>query len=269
MTITNMRKIIVTALCVASLPVSRAAEDIETVGRTVFEKYADSVVTVALTVEIQMSLGTRNQSSEGAIEVPATVMSEKGLLAVSNSAIDVAAQVRQQIGSQVPAGMEFDVSTSIKSAMIIMPDGADVPAKVVLQDADLDVAFLQADIPEVVAGEDAPPVKFTAVPVVAGEKAPRLEPLEDIIVLGRTDKSLNRITTVNVGQIETVIRRPRLIYRANIAGNGQPVFNGNGELLGLFLRQSSGDAAGAVIIRPVQDVLKVAKQIEESGTAKE
>ena len=259
---------IIATLCAASVPVSRAGEGVETAGRAVFDQYADSVVTVALTVQIQMSLGTRNQASEGAVEVLATVMNDKGLLAVSNSAVDVAAQIREQIASQIPAGTEFNVDTTIKSAMIIMPDGADVPAKVVLQDADLDIAFLQAESPD---GEGAETLaaKFTAVPAGGEEKAPKLEPLDDIVVLGRTDKSLNRIATVNVGQIETAIRRPRLVYRANVSGLGQPVFNGKGELLGLFLRQSSGEAAGAIIIRPIQDVLKVAKQIEETTTSNE
>jgi S1-C subfamily serine protease len=259
---------IIAVMCAAFAPVSRAGEDVETAGRAVFDKYADSVVTVALTFQIQMSLGTRNQASEGAVEVLATVMNDKGLLAVSNSAIDVAAQVRAQISSQVPAGTEFNVDTTIKSAMIIMPDGADVPAKVVLQDSDLDIAFLQPESPDE-QGAETSSVKFTAVPAKGGEKAPKLEPLDNIIVLGRTDESLNRIATVNVGQIETAIRRPRLIYRANVSGLGQPVFNGKGELLGMFLRQSSGEGAGAIIIRPIQDVRKGAKQIEETAPAKE
>lgn len=259
---------IVAAMCAASVRVSRAEEDVKTAGRAVFDQYADSVVTVALTVQIQMSMGTRNQASEGAVEVLATVMNDKGLLAVSNSAIDVAAQLREQISSQMPAGTEFNVDATIKSAIIIMPDGADVPAQVVLQDADLDIAFLLAESPDEKNAETSA-VKFTAVPAGDDAKAPKLEPLDDIVVLGRADESLNRIATVNVGQIETAIRRPRLIYRANVIGLGQPVFDGKGELLGLFLRQSSGESAGAIIIRPIQDVLKVAKQIEETATANE
>jgi hypothetical protein len=225
----------------------------------VFEKYADSVLQIALTIDVQISVGPQNQSSEATIEALGTVLNNRGLIVVSNSAIDLEAQVRQQVGGQIPAGMELNVNTSVKGAKIIMPDGTEVNATVVLQDADLDMAFVQATIDE----EEPEEVKFLPAPF--DSPSTRLKPLDSILILGRMGQNLNRVSVISVGKIESVLRRPRLLYRADVSALGQPVFDVSGSLVGVYLRQTSGKSAGALVIRPVKDILKIAAQITDES----
>ena len=234
-----------------------AEETLESAGRAVFEKYSNSVLYVALTVEVQMSVGERNQTTEGSVEVLGTVMQDDGLLVVSNSAIDLSLQVLNQLRSQVPANVPISAEAAVKDAKIILPDGTEVEAEVLLQDADLDLAFLRPLAPE--EGEET----HTFTPAGFKPDAPRLQLLDDIIVLGRLGKNLNRAPAVETGKIELVVRRPRLLYRSNVSGLAQPAFNANGELAGLFVRNASDEGRqGAGIIRPIKDILKTADRAE-------
>lgn len=245
-------------------PSARADSDLKTAGRDVLENHGASVLFVALTVEIAINVGVEgggHQATESSFEVMGTVVDNDGLVVVANSAIDVASQVLQQIRPRVPADIEVSVDSEVKGAKIILPDGAEVAADVVLQDADLDLAFLRARAPE--SGEPGP--AFVAAPW--GGDAPGLQPLDAFLVLGRLGRNLNRTPSIRVGRIESVVRRPRLLYRASIPGLGQPVFNAEGVLVGLFLRQTSGDGSGAPIIRPVRDVLKIAAQAQAQAQA--
>ena len=244
------------------LPAKSADNDLKSVGQSVVNAYSDSVLYVAMTIEVQISVATQNQTTEGAVEVLGTVLNADGLIAVSNSAVDLSNQVREQLSRQVPAGTEIKVDSSVKSSKIIMPDGSEVDAEVVLQDADLDFAFLQA-----VASEDDDPLPVF-LPAPIDSKASRLQPLDDIILLGRLSKSLNRAASVRAGRIESVIRRPRLLYRADLSGLGQPVFDKQGGLVGMFVRQTTGENAGSLIIRPVKDLLKISSQIGEGQAEK-
>lgn len=243
---------------------SAEESDLQKNGRSVFEQFGDSVLQIALTIEVEISVGPQNQTSDATIEAMGTVMNESGLLVLSNSAIDLEAQVRQQVRGQVPAEMKVNVDTTVKSARVIMPDGSELDAKVLLQDSDLDLAFVQANPGDAESEENS---VFTPAPF--DQPAPRLKPLDDILVLGRLGQNLNRVSAITAGKIQSTIRRPRLLYRSDVTALGQPAFDSKGALVGVFLRQTSGAAAGALVIRPVKDVLKIAAQLSEDTADQE
>ena len=179
-------------------------------------------------------------------------------MVVPNSAVDVTSQLEAQIKRSAPPGMNIKVQTAVKSIKILMPDGAEVEAALILQDSDLDLALVRAKSDQVEAQE----VQF--VPTLFTEDAPRLQAMDEVLVLGRLGQNLSRQPTVRVGRVESAIRRPRLIYRPSIPGLGHPVFTSKGELAGVYVRQIGPNGPGDVIIRPVKDVLKVVAQADES-----
>lgn len=92
----------------------------------------DAVVSVQLVVKIP-AMG----NFERKLEIPGTVVSEDGLIIVSNAQADpMVAMRRFQQGAQ-NAKTEF---TDIK---IICNDGTEVPAQIAMQDQDLDIIFIK------------------------------------------------------------------------------------------------------------------------------
>jgi hypothetical protein len=235
-------------------------EQFKKTGREVYDKHSDSVLFVTFTVKINMQLsGQGHQAHEQSLESLGTVIREDGLILIPNSSIDIAGQIRAQLQQSAPPDLKFDITTTAKNIKVILPDGSEVKADLVLQDADLDLAFIMPEPP----GDGEEPVSWK--PVTLAKDAPRQRVLDDIFILGRLDRNVNRMANIRVGRIESAIRRPRLIYRTNVPALGVPSFNTDGEMTGVFVRQTTGPGAGQFIIRPPKDVIKIVEQINEKA----
>src|SRR5262249_42069064 len=167
---------------------------------------------------------------------------------------------------------KFD--SDITQTTMILQDGTEVDADVVLKDADLDLAFVR---PRKTQTFDSIPLKPRGKP---------LEALEDIFVIDRLERSENRVTALNIGMIQAVVKGPRVFYIANqelsASSQGCIALDAEGNTVGLFVgkqKQSSGDkgmaalmsmmAGGGIsasiqIIRPIEDVLEDATQAKEA-----
>jgi S1-C subfamily serine protease len=164
--------------------------------------------------------------------------------------------------------MKMETQTDITDAKIVLADGTEVPAKMVLRDKDLDLAFLK---PKEKPAGALPHLKLSASP------APKV--LDDIITLGRLGRIVKRTPTVGIDQIRAIIRKPRTCYVAgtvNDVSTGCPVFNTRGQPLGLQIvkmkpikGQGMGMLAGMgsgmqsfiqPVILPCEDLMEVARQ---------
>lgn len=170
---------------------------------------------------------------------------------------------------------ELSFECELRGIKIRLPDGVELPARVVLKDDDLDLAFIATNEPL----SDANKKKLA---VVALEATKTAEVLDSIIQLGRTGKDFNYAPAVQLGRIAAVLTKPRTYYLGATTGLGTAVFNEQGKLSGIVARfvsgekEAGGDALGtalrgsqsnaaARVILPAADIARLVDQAKEAA----
>lgn len=250
------RLLFVSALLAATL--AHGAEGpLKEKGLALHTAYQNSVLYVTAVVEVEFTAGdSPAKKEERKVEMLGTVIGKDGLIVVSLSNLDVASTVdgRMMNGPQGPVKLSAKGTT--KEVKILMPDGTEVAAKVAFKDTDLDLAFIRAEKPDA--------VKLT--PIDTANSAP-MALLDEIIVLGRLGKELNREPVVMTNEIISVITKPRTFGKIMVQALGMPVFNKEGKFLGIginrFTPKGETDGQGPVpsnVILPAADLLESAAQ---------
>jgi S1-C subfamily serine protease len=215
-------------------------EGLRQTARGLIAKHGDAVVTVRLVLKRRVVVqGQERGSSESQTEILGTIISPSGLTVVADSDSDP---------SSLFSGGDSDgpkVDTDTSDVKILLPDGREIPARFVLRDRDLDLAFV---MPE------AADLKLPYVPLEAA-KVP--QPLDDVVFLYRAGKNLNREVCITVGQVQAVVHKPRTFVISEpmnaLAALGGPVFDGQGGLVGMVvLRRSPTAAADARLRGPLR-----------------
>lgn len=228
---------------VAAPPADAAA------GRALVKRYADAIVSVELVVITKVKVNDREQPPrEQRIDRNGTVISASGLTVTSLAAVDPQVQYDAMRGTPQGGRVEL-VGVEFKEVKLRLADGKEVPAKFVLKDADLDLAFMAPETAE--AGRDYAHVKLddTAEGVV----------LADYFYVARAPKSLQRIPLVRGSEIIGIVEKPRRFYLVTDHSVGTPLFDPQGRVLGISLQPfTSGQAS--VIVMPAADIAEMAKQ---------
>ncbi len=234
-------------------------------------KFQDAVVSVKVAIKQKMVLGGQQiNAGDQQIEVTGTVIDPSGLIVISDYELDPTSLMYELLAGSM-GGPQIQFQNEIGEVKIVLRDGKEVPGRVVLRDKDLDLAF--------VAPQEKGQ-KFVHVPVLEkgarAAKAPEL--FDDLLVLGRLGRSLDRTPTVTHSVVRAVVRKPRTFYvgsdplGALTGGLGCPVFNGAGESLGILLMRrgprASGEGSGlsaligqmVPVVLPGEDVAELAAQ---------
>ena len=245
----------------------RADDPAAAAAKKLFAEKQDAVVWVSVVIKISystegskdgpMNIPDREQKMEGL----GTFIESNGLLVVAMSSIDPS----REISGREFRGMKLEASTALKEVRIIMPDGTEIPAEVMLRDVDLDLAFIRPKP----GAKEAQGVSFKAIDLKNSHKA---GVAEEAIALGRMDEVLNRVASVSVGQVTAVTRKPREFVRATSAQPGCPVFAVDGKLMGIGAVRFVRSKGSSVVLIPAPDVLELAEQakaakpvVEKSG----
>lgn len=246
-----------------------SAADLAETARAVAAKYRKAVVTVRLVVKMKIEVRGQNMDQEQKLEATGIVVDPGGLTLADAATLDPTSLVKAMLGGM--GGRDFKIDSEIKEALLLLDDGLEVEADVVLMDADLGLAFVRPRE----AGR-----AFDAVPL-----APRPAPaqlLDPVIALGRLGKLGNREVTLSVDAIRAVVKGPRLYYVPDAKNEaGYVAFAADGGVLGVYVMkqkpQGSGEAGGMSplsmlansyemqntvmsVIRPVEDVIEIAAQ---------
>lgn len=263
-----MKKIAVLILLI--IPSLIFGADLKSTALATLQKVQKAIVTV----KVQANIKTRGEEQEQNVEVTGTMIDPSGLTVVSEQSINPASMLASFMSAYSKREMsELKLESHISECNIVLDDGTEVPADVVLKDEDLDLAFIKPK-----EASD----KFVYVPMKVREKP--LELLDDFFVIGRLGRSENRAIHLNTGMILSIVKGPRTVYVCDqeVSGNslGSPAFGADGSAIGVFVARKNqgvaednsmnafmsmmtgkiGQSGSVWILRPVDDVLEIAKQ---------
>jgi len=253
-----MKHTLLSAAILLAAPFSMAADGpIKEKALALASAHKESVLFLTAVVEIEVTAGDNPaKKEERKVEMLGTVIGADGLIVVPNSTLDVASTVdgRTVNGPQGP--IKLSAKGTTKEVKILMPDGSEVAAKVAFKDPDLDLAFIRP--------EKADGVKLT--PVNTADNAP-IALLDDVIILGRMGKDLNREPVVFTNEVISIISKPRTFAKVGGQSLGMPVFNKDGKFLGIGINRFSAkgdtDSQGPMpsnVVLPAADLLEAAAQ---------
>lgn len=225
-----------------------AATEAEAVaGRNLVKRYADAIVSVEMVVVVKIGGDRGSQSREVKLEANGTVISPGGLTVTSLALIDP----RARSGGGRGGGGDAP-ETEFKEVKLRLADNSEVPARVVLKDADLDLAFIAPESETAAGGRQFPYVKL--------EEAAEATVLGTYFEVTRVPKTLQRVPIVQMSTVVGIIEKPRRFILVSEQTVGCPVFDEQGRVLGLSLVYSSGGRQVSPVVLPAADVADMAKQ---------
>ncbi|MCW1885137.1 serine protease [Luteolibacter flavescens] len=269
-----MFRSIALALAATTTLVSASTAELRDTARKLSADHKDAIVWLSVLAKVSMSAdgdvpaqlkaALAAQEKEEKSETTGTIIDSSGLIVTALGGLDKSSMVDGQT-VPTPAGpIKLKSNSEIKEVKVIMADGSEIPADLVLKDSDLGLAFIKVRMDS----EEAKGVELQSIDLADSAKG---EVLDECIALGRLDESLNRESSLLTTEISGITTRPRTFYRVATDSVGCPVYLANGKLLGVsVLRSPKGAAArgGQIqispIILPAADIAKVAAQAKEA-----
>jgi hypothetical protein len=249
------------AWLVAALAIPSRADELSEKGREIFKKHQHAVVTVQEVLKMSAAGGSR--ANETKQDLTGTVLDPSGLTVLALSACDPSEMYQRMLGADSSRGR---VETEITDVKILLDDGTEVPAEIVLRDKDLDLAFIR-------------PKTKPASPMAAVDlsKSAPVQLLDQVITLNRLNSAAGRAYAASVERVSAVIQKPRTFYipDSNMTSTtlGSPAFALDGNLVGVMVMRavsSKGSMSRSyrdnmtTIILPAEDIAKAAKQAPEA-----
>ncbi|MGD0812654.1 MAG: trypsin-like peptidase domain-containing protein [Verrucomicrobiota bacterium] len=248
-----------TFVLAALLAATARADDLADKGRQIFTNNQYAVVTIEAVVKTTYSSGAHaSEPAENKTDVNGTVLDPSGLTVLALSSVDPA-DLYHQLSDK------YKIATEVTDIKLLLDDGTEIPAEIILRDKDLDLAYIRP--------KTQPSAPMASIDFSKSSAAGLLEPL---VVLNRLNRAAGRGYAASIGRVSAVVRRPRTYYVTD-AGNGSislgsPGFALNGSIVGLFVMRAvnAGDSTSrsmrdymTTIVIPAEDIVKGAKQAME------
>jgi hypothetical protein len=213
-------------------------------GRALLQRYADVVIGVELVTTLKGTVNDRPlPPQERKMEANGTVITPGGLTVLSLGSID------PRSGINMPnARIE---EPEFKEVKLRLADGTEYPARVVLKDEELDLAFVAPEAP-------AEGAKLPVFPHVRLDDAARGEVLGNYYDIARGNKRVQRVPAVRLVSVTGILQKPRPFLLATDYSPGCPVFDAAGKLLGVSVRHIVEGRPVGMVILPAADIAEVA-----------
>jgi S1-C subfamily serine protease len=269
-----MFRTIALALAATTALASASSAELRAAAKKISAEHKDAVVWLSVLakssmtadgdVPAQIKTMLAAQEKEEKSEVTGTVIDASGMIVTALGGLDKSSVVDGQTVNTPMGAIKLKATSEIKEVKVITADGSEIPADLVLKDADLGLAFIKVRMDS----EEAKGVEFQAINLADSAKG---EVLDECIALGRLDESLNREASMVTSEISGITTRPRTFYRVATDAIGCPIYLANGKLLGVsVLRNPKGNSSrtGQIqispVILPAADIAKVAEQAKEA-----
>jgi len=227
--------------------------------RKILAEHQDSVLWITAVCKISFTAaGGGDQpvnipEQERKVEALGTVLSTNGLMVTALSAIDPSQEVTGREISTGNGRLRLEASAIMKEVLIVMPDGTEVPAEVVMKDVDLDLAILMAK-------RDAKEFGRVAFDPVNLKEAGKVQIADEVVSLSRADEVLSRQPAVYNGQVNVLVKKPREFIRASSVGLGSPTFDLEGRVVGIGVVRRMTDKRSVAVLIPAADVDEIVEQ---------
>jgi S1-C subfamily serine protease len=227
--------------------------------RKILAEHQDSVLWITAVCKIRFSAeGGSDQpmnipEQERKVEAVGTVLGTNGLMVAALSAIDLSQEVT---GREIPTAkgrVRLEASATLKDVLIIMPDGTELPAEVIMKDVDLDLVFLMAK-------NDSEEFKRASFKPVDLKHPAKVMIADEVVSLGRADEVLSRQPSVYSGQVNVLVKKPREFIRVSSASLGAPTFDLDGNVVGIGVVRRMTDRRSVAVLIPAADVDEIAEQ---------
>lgn len=248
------------------------AQDERAAARDLVKKWQDAVINVRVVLKMRISVGGREmQSMDDSVDTVGTVIDPSGLTVLSLGALNPGAMMNKVMAGAGGGAPEQrpEFGSEPTDLKLRLADGREIPAKIVLRDEDLDLAFVR-------------PVTKPDKPLVAVNLADAGRPalLDPVVVLSRLGRVGGWTPAASLQNIGAIIEKPRTFYVTESAAMnalGVPAFTTSGKIVGLVTMRSvdagrpsmfgmmgGSEALGLLpVILPAADVMEIAKQASE------
>ena len=199
-------------------------------------------------MKIDVSAGGRSlPPQEQKLEALGTIIAPDGLTVMSLTTIDPKSKILARLRTN-----SASVQVNYTDVFILKPDGTEIPAKVLLKDADLDLAFL---LPLESNGSSFP------VFCKPSGKAKQVKVLDDVVSMGKLGKNLYRQSILRKGCVNATITKPRKYFVIENSTPGIPVFDRTGSWLGVSVYKMERGQPSSLVTLPTSDILEIAEQV--------
>jgi hypothetical protein len=224
--------------------------------RELVKKKGDAVVMVLATLKIRASVAGQEQTIDQQAQANGTVLDASGLAVTSLSTLQPDDMMARSLSGRVQPGTRVEVTSEPSGIRMHLADGREVPAKLVLRDQDLDLAFIR-------------PVDPVSSPMTWIDGPAGKPSLMDLLfVIQRTSETTGWSTAASFGNVQLVIDKPRTYYQVAMStvggsGLGAPIFDATGRFVGVIVMRNTGSRTAATSgVLPAEDIREVAKQIK-------
>ena len=226
----------------------------ESTWRKLLQDNADCVTWVSVTVRVEVSSRGRSYPpQEQKLEALGTVIAEDGLTVLSLTSVDPTSNILSRM--RTPG---TSVQVNYIEVLILMSDGTEVPAKLLLKDIDLDLAFV-LPIPDTEELKNG--TTFAPVPKSSPKKDFSLQVLDEVVSVSKLGRNLYRQSTLRRGWVNAVIKKPRPYYVIENIGLGTPIFSTLGDWLGVVVYKMDNGRPSSIVTLPSSDIMEIAEQV--------
>jgi S1-C subfamily serine protease len=261
--------VIAAAPLLAQGPAPPAVRSTEAAGRAIVERWQAAIVNVRVVLKTRMSMGGREmQAGDDAVDAVGTMIDPSGLTVLSLGTLNPGAMMSRLMGGGSGGDDRVEISSEPSDLKIRLAGGRELPARIVLRDEDLDLAFIRPVV--------APSAPLAAIDLSQSARPQMLDPL---IVLSRLGRVGGWAASASIEHVGAIIERPRTFYviGGSPGATGTPAFTADGKVVGLLtIRQidvgrssmfsvmGGSESMGVLpVILPAADVLEIAAQAKE------
>lgn len=232
---------------------THASTQAETQWRSLLKNHANCVTWVSATVRVEVSAGGRSlPPQEQKLEALGTIIADDGLTVLSLTKVDPTSSILSRLRSPGAS-----VQVHYTEVLILMQDGTEIPARLLLKDVDLDLAYL---LPISNSEKDAKNTPFSTVPGIS-KKAPTPTVLDEVVSIAKLGRNLYRQSTLRRGWVNAIIQKPRPYFVIENTEPGTPVFSNEGKWLGIAVYKMEMGRPSAIVTLPVEDIIEIADQV--------